>query len=423
MLITNETDIIRARLELAGAFGALDAKRPAAWEQYGYKQTLTFSDYYQAYERGGPGHGAVHRILDGCWNSVPRIKSPAADEETPQETAINQLLKSVKAWAKFRDFDRRNMIGRYAGLIYRVADNKRLNEPLDRAQSLVDLIPVFEDQLKVTAWHSDPAVTELYGKPSMYQYRARRPAAVDTQGQPDEWLDVHPSRVQILAEGSASGDLFDGVPLLRAGFNELVNLEKISGGSAESYLKNSSRTVVFEYDQNAALQTIGPDGQPQSVKEVHSEQVRNLNRNIDAAIVLQGGKANTLQTSISDPSKPFEVAANLFAASVRLPFTVLFGQQTGRLASDEDKADYIARCQSRQANELTPMLEEFVARMQAAGIIESGELEIEWPDLSAPSDTDKLKHAREMASINVDVFRSGGELPFDGEEIRRAAGY
>ncbi|MGE8444299.1 hypothetical protein [Comamonas sp.] len=40
---------------------------------------------------------------------------------------------------------------------------------------------------------------------------------------PEKWADVHPGRVQILAEG-AVGDFYDGVPLLRAGFNRLVDL-------------------------------------------------------------------------------------------------------------------------------------------------------------------------------------------------------
>lgn len=423
-LIANETDIIRAREALAFASGALDAKRPTAWAMYGYHDVVPFPLLLQAYERGGAANGAVHRILEKCWEQLPRIKRPDTDDETPWERKTGAVLRAVKAWAKLRDFDRRNMIGRYAGLIYRVADGLALREPLQRASKLVDLVPVYEDQLKVVAWHADPADTERYGKPAMFQYRARRPGQHDTQGQPDEWQDVHPSRVQIMAEGSV-GDMFDGVPLLRAGFNTLADIEKISGGSAESYLKNSARTLVFEYERDASLQAIGPDGQQMSVREVHSQQTRELNRNLDASIVLQGGKANTLQTSVADPTKPFEVAANLFAASVRLPSTVLFGQQTGRLASDEDRADYAARCKGRQTNELTPMLEEFIQRMQAAGIIEAGDFEIEWQDLSAPTDSDKLKHAREMAAINKEVFGSGGsgELPFDGEEIRRAAGY
>lgn len=418
------SDVIRSREELASFFLGLDAKRPGAWMQYGWPETVGFDQMYRAYERSGAGFGAVHRLVDGCWKKTPRIKSPWQDNETPWERKVSQVIKSIRGWAKLKELDRRNMVGRYAGLIYRVADNKPLDQPLDRATKLVDIVPVWEGQLKVTKWHSDPADAEQYGKPAMFQYRRRDLSATDNQGKPDEWADVHPSRVQILAEGSA-GDMFEGVPLLRAGFNQLVDLEKISGGSGESFLKNSARTIVFEYEPTASVQAITQaDGSTKSVREVHEDQTRSLNRNQDSSIVLQGGKASTLQTQTSDPKPSFEVAANLFAASVRLPFTVLFGQQTGRLASNEDKEDAIARYKGRQENELTPMIEEFVRRMQACGVIEAGEFEIEWPDIAAPSDEQKLNNLNKMVEAMVKAFQAGLAEPlFDINELRKVAGY
>lgn len=420
-IVANTYDIQLSRYELAQSLGAIDAKRPAAWQQYGYPTDITFAHMLAAYERGGAAHGAVHRLLDKCWQELPRIKRPDSDQETPWEQRVNAVMKSVSAWAKLRDFDRRNMIGRYAALIYRVADGKALREPMDRAARLVDLVPIYEDQLRVTMWDSD-TTSESYGQPLMFQYQSRRVQTGDNQGQPIEWADVHPSRVQILAEGSV-GDMLDGVPLLRAGFNALVDLEKISGGSAESYLKNSARTLVFTYDKDTAVQAIGQDGETTRVRQAHEEQARSLNRNQDASIVMQGGTASTLQTTTHDPKPSFEVAANLFAASVRLPFTVLFGQQTGRLASDEDKADYAARAKSRQSNELTPMLEQFVRRMQAAGIIEAGEFEVEWPPLDAPGDKDKLEILKGMTSAMREAFGAGVQGLFEVDELRRAAGY
>jgi len=418
--VANTYDIQMARYELAQSLGALDAKRPAAWQQYGYPTDITFGHMLAAYERHPAAHGAVHRLLDKCWQELPRIKSPASDQETPWEQRVNAVLKSVSAWAKLRDFDRRNMIGRYAALIYRVADGKALREPLDRAAWLVDLVPVYEDQITVTRWDADQE-SQTYGQPLMYQFKARRVTNGD-QGQPVEQVDVHPSRVQILAEGSV-GDMFDGVPLLRAGFNALVDLEKISGGSAESYLKNSARTLVFQYDKDTAVQAIGENGETTSVRQAHEEQARSLNRNQDASIVMQGGTASTLQTTTHDPKPSFEVAANLFAASVRLPFSILFGQQTGRLASDEDKADYAARAKARQQNELTPMLEQFVRRMQAAGIIEAGEFEVEWPDVAAPSEDEKVKRLKDYTTAMREAFGAGIQGLFDADELRRVVGF
>ncbi|WAC75354.1 DUF1073 domain-containing protein [Roseateles sp. SL47] len=430
-IITNTyelTQAARAREEfLAGFVGSLDAKRPDAWRQYGYKTDLCFSDYRQAYERGGPAHGAVHKILGKCWEQLPRIKQPEADKATPWEEAITALLRPINGWQKLMGFDRRNLVGRFSALIYRVADGRPLSEPLSKGDALKDLIPLYEDQIKVTDWHDDQDDPDTYGKPRMFQYRARSASSTgDIQAKPEMWADVHPSRVQILAEGADGDDFFEGVPLLKAGFNALVDLEKLRGGGAESALKNSARTVVFQYDAAAnpqeAVQASG--GDPKEVKALHEERAKAINRNQDAAIVMQGGTATTLQTQASDLSPQWTIAANEFSASVGLPFTVLFGQQTGRLASDEDQKDYIARAVGRQLNTLTPMLTEFVQRMQACGIIAAGEFEIEWPDLGAPSDEQRLDNAVKMVTANKTAYDGGSLEPiFDLNEIRKVGGF
>lgn len=425
-LIVNELDLndaIRHRLSLLS--GSLDAKRPRAWMQYGYPETLDFADFFKAYSRGGAAFGAVHRLLDKCWTERPRFKRPQGDDVTPWETALIRLFDSVNAWPKLRDWDRRNMVGRYAGLILRVADGAELREPLGRGK-LRDLVPVYEDQLRVTAWISD-AQSEYFGKPAMWQYRMRAVQQGDQQGRPDQWVDVHPSRIVILAEGASTGDFFDGVPLLKAGYNELVNLEKVSGGSAEGYLKNSSRHVVFKFDAQASPQTIttGADGKPtgKTVRQVVSEQTAELNTGIESAIATQGAEVGVLQTTMHDPEPSFRTAANLFAASVQIPFTILFGQQTGRLASDQDQKDWAARCRSRQINELTPALRELVARLQVCGAIEAGDFVVEWAPLDAPGEKDKVDLLDKLAAAMERYFKATGEPLFTRDELRGVVDY
>ena len=168
----NSLDLARARADFFQGFG-LDAKRPTAWAQYGWPETVDFIHLKRAYERGGAGHGAVHRILDKCWERLPRIKKKDSDQSTPWEEGVTRLLDDIDGWQKRRDFDRRNMVGRFAALIYRVADGQPLREPLGLGSKLVDLVPLFEDQIKVTEWHADKSDPDNFGKPRMFQYRTR----------------------------------------------------------------------------------------------------------------------------------------------------------------------------------------------------------------------------------------------------------
>lgn len=407
--------IEEARYE--AAYGKqLDAKHESAWASYGYKQSLTFDDYYKAYERQAAAHGAVHRLLDKCWSDIPTIK--VGDTESAE---ANTLIESLDGWRKLRDLDRRNLVGRYAGLVAIIGDGKELQQPADGGK-VVGLVPVWENQLDVTAWDTD-ITSARYGQPVLYNYTEA--GYFTGEAQPARQITVHWSRVFIFAEGSESGTLYDGVPLLRAGFNKLVDLEKVSGGSAEGFLKNAGRQVAVEFDETADLSTPVTDsvGQTKTVGAAFNDKIKALNKSIDAAIVMQGGKVVPLSVTVPDPEPSWQISANEFACSIQVPFTILFGQQTGRLASDQDKRDWADRCMSRRKNALAEMVSGFLTWMANLGQIKPAKYAVEWSDLNASSDSEKLENAKKMADINKQSTGTGVEAPFAADEIRLAAGY
>ena len=63
-LAVNHVNILLARLNLLAVGGpGLDAKREAAWCEYGFKTDLSFHDLYKLYRRGGIAHGAVNKLV------------------------------------------------------------------------------------------------------------------------------------------------------------------------------------------------------------------------------------------------------------------------------------------------------------------------------------------------------------------------
>lgn len=441
-IITNALNAVAQRLNFISQFSGsgIDSKRATSWATFGYPDGLSFEDYRKAYERGGAGFGAVHKMLAKCWEECPKIyegAEPQADDakvKTAWEKEVSALLSSptLLTIQRLVDFDRRNLVGRYSALIYQIADNEKWDKPVKKTSAvsnrrLVRLIPAFESQIRVPEWNSDNT-SEQYGQPKMYQFRTREDMAGDTQGQPEEWVDIHPDRIQILAEGSSYG-MFEGTPYLRAGYNNLISIDKVQGGSAECFLKNASRQIVVEFDANADVPTAVRNGatgeeEPINVGDELNEQMKLLNSNSDAAIALQGGKVTTLQSQMSDPEPSWLINANSFSASVQIPFTILFGQQTGRLASDEDKKDFAKTAKARQFYTLTPMLYEFITRMMAIGQISTtAAFNIEWPDLLSASDKEKLENGKALMDMNKSAPAAGQSAPFDENEVRVACGY
>jgi len=67
---------------------------------------------------------------------------------------------------------------------------------------------------------------------------------------------VHPSRVVLFCEGSEDDNVLSGIPLLEAGYNKGLDLEKVSGGGAEGFLKNASRQIAVEFSKDTDMATL-----------------------------------------------------------------------------------------------------------------------------------------------------------------------
>lgn len=434
MLVNSITETVRNRMLYATGGMSGNTKRTNIWEEFGYPRNPTFRDYYSAYDRNAVAHAAVHRTLDDCWSDNPTIVEGEPRNENKVDTAwekqVTKLLK--RYWAKIKDADRRNLVGHYSALIIQVSDNKDWNEPVDVSEvkktkdgALKNLIPVWEQQLTVSEWDSDQR-SPNYGKPKMYNFDERPIGSDEIQG-PVKSLRIHPDRVIILCEGSEDDNILSGVPLLKAGYNKLLDLEKTSGGSAEGFLKNASRQISIEFDAATEMEHISKlakDAGYKDLGEAMSDKVNKLNRGTDSAAVMQAGKMNVLAVTPGDPTPTWTVTANEFSASIRCPFTILFGQQTGRLASSEDKEDWANRCNGRRWGFQTQYVTNLIERLWAIGVIDppkGGEVTLVWSDKLAPSEKDKIENMKAMADV-ADKTRSAFGTPAVTENEVRAVG-
>jgi len=64
--------------------GGNDTKRGRAWCEYGFADDLNFEDFLRMYERHGVGHGAVHLLLDKCWQTMPQVIQGEPDKEATE---------------------------------------------------------------------------------------------------------------------------------------------------------------------------------------------------------------------------------------------------------------------------------------------------------------------------------------------------
>lgn len=412
----NDARMARARMGLMAPTMGLDNKRHSAWCEYGFPEQVTYENLYALYRRGGIAHGAVEKLVGKCWQTNPEIIEGDDADESKDETAWEKKTKKVftkRLWRAFAEADRRRLVGRYAGILLHINDSRTWDQPVVRGKSLKKVTIAWAGSLTVSQWVTDENSAD-YGQPKQWKYVESLPNGGTNQ------LFVHPDRVFILGDYSN-----DAIGFLEPGYNACVSLEKVEGGSGESFLKNAARQLNVNFEKEidfnnlASLYGVSIDELQDKFNEVAGE----MNRGNDVLMTTQGATVAPLVTAVADPSATYNVNLQTFAASVDIPVKVLVGMQTGERASTEDQKYFNARCQSRRGD-LSFEIEDFSDKLIDLKIIDAvSEKTVIWDDLNEQTGTEKLANAKTMAEINQ-TFQGSGENPaFSREEIRTAAGY
>ena len=414
----SEMQIARSRMAMvSGGMGGGDEKRPKAWQEYGFPMAVTNQMLYSMWERNGVAFGAVAKVIGNCWKSPPAVIEGGEEDddrkETPFDKEVSKLAKSLRMWSVFKEADKRRLACRYCALVLRFADNKSMDQGVEKGvKKLVQILPVWSLNIKVKQYVTD-SNNERYGLPAMWTYTEELDNGFKRE------VDVHPDRVFVL--GDYTGD---SPGFLTPAYNSLVSLEKVEGGSGESFLKNAARQLSINYDKSidpvelAKMYGVEPDG----FKNALDEAAKKLNMGNDSMMATLGATVTPLVSTVPDPTLTYDVNLQTVASALDIPTKILVGQQQGDRASTEDREYFNARCQSRR-NDIGDEVAEFMQFIADRGVIKlPSEITIVWDDLNESTPSAKLDNAKKMADANGAASVPGEEV-FTRDEIRAAAGY
>lgn len=398
------------------------------YKDFGWPENVDFKLVYDYYTRNSLANAAVNKTVRKTWQDPPWLLEHPRDgsegplkKETRLEKAIRQHFTKIRFWTKVMEADRRSLVGRYSGLILRIADGKPLSEPLEKVKNglnaLVDVIPAWEGQLRVLKYDTD-VNSPNYGEPLMFEYDEGRVGESGKEGTAQRKLSIHPSRMIIW---SIDGSM-DQESSLKAGINELMSLEKITGAGAEGFWKNAKQAPILEMDKEADIQKMAKAMgiTPEQIADVMNEQVGDWQKGFDELLMIQGMTARLPKIELPDPEHFFMNSLQAFAASFDIPLKVLVGTQTGERASSEDASQWNQTCNFRRKNTVIPNVLQIVSRLEDCGILkENPEWFVDWTDLTESTMLEKIDRAGKMAKVNKDF----GDIVFMPQEIRASVGY
>ena len=395
------------------------------YSDFGYPDEVDFKLTFRAYTRTGLGRAAVDKTVGKVWQEAPWLQEFARDDgddtpETAVEKEIRERFAELRVWQVLAEADRRGLVGCYAGVILRLADDKTFEQPVDTVRGglkgLVEVIPAWEGQLTVSSYVTNQLDPD-YGRPAMFQFSE---ASVDRSKSQPRNFNVHPDRVIIWSRDGTVDDR----SFLEPGYNDLISAEKIIGAGGEGFWKNAKSGLSLEIDKDAKIsdmaQAMGVE--IDQVVDRMDEQVESFNKGFDKTLLLQGITAKPMQVQRPSPEHFFAIALQSFAASIQMPLKILIGSQTGERASTEDAEEWAKTAMSRRADTVIPNIMTFVRRLVRFNILRDKAWHLDWADLGDSTMSEKVALADKMADVN-NKMKDTGEFIFTPEEMRAVVNF
>lgn len=419
-LIANASGFMRDRLQrmFPWAYG-MNTKHNYA-RDYGWPEELDFHAFYRMYSRSGLAAAAIDKTIGKTWQTMPALWESEKPAESEAEKAIRKHFAKKKIWRALMDADRRSMVGEYAGAIILLRDGQQLDQPVSSVrkgiENVVGIIPAWEGQLTVAEWDTVPT-SETYGEPLYFQFDEQ--AVGNPKNTANSQVRIHRDRMLIWSDDGT----LNCKSALEPGYNDVSDAEKIKGAGGEGFWKSSRGAPIIEAPKGvtpADVQRGMGASTPADVIEKLNEQVGTFQSGHDNALMLGGFAVKPMTIALPQPKEFWEPCVQSFAASMGIPFKILVGNITGERASTEDAQEWAETNMSRRENRVLPILQDFIDRLVAWGVLDQKDWTIGWQDLTESSPSEKMALAKEMAGINQTL---GAEPTFHPDEIREAAGF
>jgi len=387
-----------SKLQIMSALaGRLDFFNKFGWDDYngarnlfnalGYPQIIRYKDYHNRYARQEIAKAIIDKPVKATWQgqgwNVQEILEKEGNEKTQFELAVNELKKQFKLRSVFIRLDKMVGLGKYAVLLLGTNDLTKQDswsKPIQKSKNLklTFIKPYDESSAIVNKTITDPK-DPRFGLPLNYLIGGKD-------------IPVHWTRVIHVVDEVLENEL-EGIPRLKAVYNRLMDIEKISGGDAEMFWRGARPGYTGNVDKEYQL----TDKMIDDLEKQLDEYEHNLRR----FLVNEGIQYKALAQQVADPSNHIDIQLQLISAETGIPKRILVGSERAKLASTQDTQEWKELIQNRRNTYATEMiLRPFLDRLIMFGIIPKPKngYEVVWEDLFSLSEKDRVEIGSQRAT-------------------------
>ncbi len=374
------------------------------YDVFGYPNNLELENYEFKYKRNAVANRAVRIYPEATWKDAPIVEDSvsAKGEKSQFVEDWKKLAEDYKIYNYLERADRLNNLGRYSLLVMGFRDGKKLSEPLTKGNYPLEYLrPYFERNISINLRDNDPK-SRRYGLPVTYTVQSG-----DVSGEANSQTrsyTVHYTRVLHIAEGLEDNEVF-GTPRLQAIFNLINDLEKVTGGSAESYWLNARNTIIAKAQADARLTDADVEALKRQMNEFADKQRRTM--------AAQGVDFVNMSGNIFDPKGHVDVIEQQICGMLGVATRIFFGSERGQLASSQDQSGWSSKVDARRNNFAIPcMMRPLIQVMiDTQNVAEPhGQWKAYWNDGQTLSENDKAEIAlKKSQSLATYINTSGSE--------------
>lgn len=377
------------RYQLAQTAGLQHNGARDLYEVFGYDKSLKPEQLLAKYKRQDIASRIVDAPPGATWSRPPTLP-----DESPLKAQWESLLttSSLKFLNALYRVDRLARLNTFSLLLFGFDDTGNMQTPAGKVKEILYVRPIAGSQVTDMTYVSDPKDSR-YGMPETYTIQFEDPnqakgIASPTKATGIKDLIVHWTRVVHIVEYPLE-DPIHGTPILEKVYNQLDDLLKVGGGTAEMYWLTGNRGLHANIDSEMEID-------PADAAAL-SDEISEYQHNLRRMIRTRGVDLKVLDSTTPNPKETFEMIMSIISGTTGIPRRILLGSEAGQLASEQDRANWAERIEERRILFVDPeILNPTIERLQAVGLMVDGTAEWVWPSAFIQN---PLEEGQTMAQI------------------------